>query len=71
MNIMTSIMLVVVIFYEVHDLFRKKYEVFGIVIDKNHGAMAVDIKHFRTYKKAMKCYKEYENKYFNVCMRSK
>lgn len=69
MNVIISIILVVfIVFYELYDLFRKKYEVFGIIIDKKRGATGVDIKYFRKYKDAMKCYKEYKNKYFNVCM---
>lgn len=62
------ILLVLTFSYEIYDLFRKKYEVFGIIIDKKRGATGVDIKYFRTYKNAMNCYKEYENKYFRVCM---
>lgn len=69
MNTVISIILMtLVISYDFYNLFRKKYEVFGIIIDKNREATDVDIKHFRTYKNAIKCCKEYENKYFGVCM---
>lgn len=39
--------------YGIHDLMRKKYEVFGLVVDPVHGGMAVDMKRFRTRKRAM------------------
>lgn len=29
--------------YEIYNMFRKKYEVFGIIIDNNKGAMAIEI----------------------------
>lgn len=68
MDIIISILLASTIFCELYDLFRKKYEVFGVIIDGKRGAIGVDIKYFKTYKNAIKCYKEYKIKYCNVCM---
>lgn len=68
LDIFYIILCVLAFLYELFDLFRYKYEVFGIIVDNERGATGVNEKYFRTYKNAMNCYKEYENKYFSVCM---
>ncbi len=53
-------------FYETYDLFHKKYEVFGIIVDPEKGATNVGIKYFRTYKKALNCYNNYKKQYLTA-----
>lgn len=52
----------------IYDIARKKYEVFGIIIDSSNGAKGVDFKYFRTRKSALKCYNDYRSKYIDVMM---
>lgn len=49
--------------YEIYNMFRKKYEVFGIIIDNNKGAMAIGNRYFRTYKRAVKYYEFCKNNF--------
>jgi len=68
MNIIITLIIILAIFCEVYELFRRKYEAFGIIIDPEKGATSVNIKYFRTYKKALSCYNNYKRQYLNTCM---
>jgi len=66
MNIIVTLIIILAVFCEMYDLFRLKYEVFGIIIDQEKGATSVGLKKFRTYKKALNCYNKYQKKYFTA-----
>lgn len=51
-----------------YDIVRKKYQVFGIIIDPKTGAKGVDFKYFWRRKAAVKCYSDYQLKYFDTVM---
>lgn len=62
------VLFLLIVTLEIYEFFRKKYEVFGIIIDPEHGARGVDKKYFRSRKKALDCLDEYKKTYFNAVM---